>query len=67
MVEREEEIADMEAKIQLLQNKIEKHNKGRMRSFHTKDRGAGATDCAELGAHGYEVGPRKTLWMKAEL
>jgi hypothetical protein len=86
VLEMEEETEDTAAKIQDLISKIEKHNKGRMKTFHTKDtpgsnhaqrnkrprlnsdvddRGAGggaggadATDCAELGAHGYEVEPR---------
>jgi hypothetical protein len=62
VLEREEESEDTETKIRQLQNEVEKHNKGRMKSFHTGDRDAGATDCAELEAeleaHGYEVEPR---------
>jgi hypothetical protein len=62
-----EETEDAKAKIQRLQNRIDQHNKEYpMKSFHTEDtpnsdvddRGVGATDCAELGVHGYEVEPR---------
>ena len=35
-----------------------------MKSFYTKDTvgGVGATDCAELGAHGYEVEPQDFVY-----
>ncbi len=66
-----EDMRDTTAKIFQLQCAIDKHH---MKSFHTNgttenksergdddDRGAGATDCVELEAHGYEVEPRDVV------
>ena len=66
-LETDEETEGVEVETQRLQETIDQYDKP-MKSFYTKDSvddrraggGAGcisATDCAELGAHGYEVKP----------
>jgi len=70
-----EDTRDTTAKINQFLKAIDKHNeKHPMMSFDDEgtrgnkrnrgdsdDRGAGATDCMELEAHGYEVEPREVV------
>ena len=66
MLESEEPDYTSRAIIQQLKNRIEQYNRQHpMNSYHTdtqKDSGSAgvvdATDCAGLGAHGYEVEPQ---------